>query len=63
VPCTLVPLYQLARRAGVETPMLDSIVNLASVLCGVDFLKTGRTLSKLGWGSLTRRGIVRWMQA
>ncbi|WP_067676683.1 NAD/NADP octopine/nopaline dehydrogenase family protein [Nocardia miyunensis] len=58
VPCTLVPLFGLARVAGLSTPMLDSVVHIASVLCGEDFLSTGRTLTRLGWDGLDVCGIV-----
>ncbi|MGE0487924.1 MAG: NAD/NADP octopine/nopaline dehydrogenase family protein [Vulcanimicrobiota bacterium] len=61
VPCTLVPVQQLARLAGVATPMIDSVINLSSVLSGRDFASTGRSLSQFGWSGLKPRQIVDWM--
>lgn len=61
VACTLVPAQELADRAGVETPVLDSVVTMASVLAGVDYRKSGRRLEHLGWGDLGAREIRQWM--
>jgi opine dehydrogenase len=62
VPNTLVPLFGMARVAGLPTPMLDSVVHMASVLCGEDFRSNGRTLARLGWDGLDVGGIVDWMR-
>lgn len=61
VPCTLVPAQQLARLAGLRTPVIDSVINLSSVLHGVDFADTGRQLQHFGWDGLNREQIVEWM--
>lgn len=58
VSCTLVLLRELARVAGVETPLADAVVTMASALTGRDFAREGRTLQRLGWGSLSHRGIL-----
>lgn len=50
VACTLVPAQQLARLAGLSTPILDAVVALATALNGIDYGRQGRTLDKLGWG-------------
>ncbi|MBT9587975.1 NAD/NADP octopine/nopaline dehydrogenase family protein [bacterium] len=61
VSCSLVPAQQLARLAGLESPMLDSIVAMASVLHGIDYRRQGRTLEKLGWGGYTAQEISHWV--
>ena len=61
VACTLVPAQQLSQRAELETPVLDSVVSMASVLHGVDYRRQGRTLEKLGWGDFGPREIREWM--
>jgi opine dehydrogenase len=48
VPYGLVLRSSAARRAGVETPVTDSLINLFSCIKGVDFYKVGRTLDSLG---------------
>lgn len=53
VSCTLVPMHYLAKLAGIETPVADSVVTFAQVLTGEDFFNQGRTLKRLGWDNLT----------
>ncbi|MBQ7529466.1 NAD/NADP octopine/nopaline dehydrogenase family protein [bacterium] len=53
VSCTLVPMHYLAKLAGLETPVADSIITFAQVLSGENFLTQGRTLERLGWADLT----------
>ncbi|WP_018152353.1 NAD/NADP-dependent octopine/nopaline dehydrogenase family protein [Leeia oryzae] len=52
VPYLLVPCLALARLAGVETPVLEACVQLASTLNGTDYLAQGRTLDSLGLAGL-----------
>jgi opine dehydrogenase len=61
VPNTLVPLYYLARKAGVDTPALDSVIHMASIVTGEDFLETGRTLERLSWAHMNHHDIIGWI--
>lgn len=61
VASSLVPLQGLARKAGIDTPMIDAIINITSVLGGDNMVSTGRTLERLGLEHMTRREIVDWM--
>jgi hypothetical protein len=54
-----VPLYELSRLANLRTPAIDSVINMSAVMCGVDFLTHGRTLSRMGLQGLSQREIVR----
>jgi len=63
VSCTLVPWHYLARLAGVKTPLLDSLITMASILLDTDFLQRGRTLERLGLEGMTCREITRWMNS
>lgn len=58
VSCTLVPMAELAARAGVPTPVTDAIVTFASVLAGRDYRREGRTLARLGWQGLSGAEIL-----
>ncbi len=58
VSCSHVPIQGLARKAGLSTPVLDSVVCFAQTLLDIDFESGGRNLSKLGWADLTRDEIV-----
>lgn len=59
VSTVYVPLYELARLANLRTPAIDSVINMSAVMCGVDFLTHGRTLSQMGLQGLSQREIVR----
>lgn len=44
VPTGLVPVSSLAKFLDIKTPIIDSVINLSSLLCGIDFRKEGRTI-------------------
>ncbi len=48
VPTGLVPISYLGRLAGVETPAIDAMINMACQLYNYDFWSSGRTLGNLG---------------
>jgi len=47
VPTGLVPISSLAKYLNVQTPTIDSVIHLSSILCGCNFLKKGRTVQRL----------------
>ena len=47
VPTGLVPIASLARFLGIKTPTINSIIQLSSVLCGINFLEAGRSIEGL----------------
>ncbi|MFW9784044.1 MAG: NAD/NADP octopine/nopaline dehydrogenase family protein [Candidatus Heimdallarchaeota archaeon] len=47
IPTGLVPVSSLAKFLGLETPLIDSIINLSSILCGINFKNEGRTIKGL----------------
>lgn len=58
VACTLVPAMQLAQIAGVKTPLITSVVNLASAIGNVNFEEQGRTLANLNLAGLSHQEVV-----
>jgi len=44
----LVPCLELARLLDIDTPVIQSILNIAGAYNRTDYLKTGRTLAKMG---------------
>lgn len=48
VPMGLVPLSYLARKAKVETPLINFLIKVASTMFEENFYETGRTLTKMG---------------
>lgn len=46
--CGIVPLASVGAMLGVKTPIMDSFIQIASVICGRDFLAEGRNAESLG---------------
>jgi opine dehydrogenase len=53
VPTGLVPISDLGKKFGVETPTIDTIINLANLLFDADFRAGGRNLAQLGLADLS----------
>ncbi len=51
VPTGLVPMASLGEFLEISTPIIDSIINLSSILCGIDFRKEGRSIMNLNLAS------------
>jgi opine dehydrogenase len=62
VPYLLVPVTAFGRVAAVDTPTLDCIVKLASILADADFEKCGRDLGTLGLACMTPQEVLRYVQ-
>ena len=52
LPYGLLPVSQLGDRVGVETPTIDAILQLGSLVCQRDFRSEGRGLDALGLADL-----------
>jgi opine dehydrogenase len=48
VPASLVPIASIGEMLNVPTPMIRSIIRLASAMHGVDYWAEGRTVERLG---------------
>lgn len=48
VPQSLVPIADMGRYLGIETPTIDSIIQLASVLHNKNYFKLGRKVEDMG---------------
>ncbi|MDW3229224.1 MAG: NAD/NADP octopine/nopaline dehydrogenase family protein [Acidobacteriota bacterium] len=55
VPTSLVPIASVGKKFGVETPTIDSIIKLASILTQTDYWQIGRTVESLGIKDMTLR--------
>lgn len=51
----LVPMANIGKLLGAETPVMDALITLASTALGVDFRRTGLTLAKMGLGKMTAK--------
>ena len=61
LPQGLVPMVHLARQNQVATPVIDSIITLASIANQTDYLKEGLTLEQLGLAGLNREETTRYL--
>lgn len=48
IPFGIVPMATLARIAGVEHPLTDAVITMASSITGIDFREMGWTRNRLG---------------
>lgn len=62
VPNNLVPQSSFAKVVGVPTPAIDSIVNLACVMTGIDFWTMGRTVESLGLAGMTKEQMLHFVE-
>ena len=54
----LVPMAALGRLAGVATPTIDALVQLASLSMGINYARDGLTLEKLGLAGKTPSELI-----
>lgn len=47
VPTSLVPISAFGKVVNVDTPIIDSVIRLASLMMGIDFFKEGRNFHRL----------------
>ena len=62
IPVGTVIRYHLAKKFGVEVPIIESLIHLGSVTCEQDFLKEGISLKELGIDDLNKEQIIRYIR-
>jgi opine dehydrogenase len=55
-------LISVASLLGVATPLARAFLSIGSVVCGEDFMMSGRTLGSLGLGHLDRRTLTQFLR-
>lgn len=58
----LVPISELGRLAGVVTPTIDSLVQIASIANGIDYRSEGLTLARMGLAGLSPDQLSKFLQ-
>jgi len=53
VPTSLVPIASIGKKYGVDTPVMNSLIELASILNGCNYWEEGRTVENLGIENLS----------
>ncbi|MGD9092572.1 MAG: NAD/NADP octopine/nopaline dehydrogenase family protein [Anaerolineales bacterium] len=61
IPYGLVPMASFARLAGVPTPLMDSLITLASTINQIDYRQCGRGMEDLGLSGKTPEEIVQYV--
>jgi len=61
IPCSLIPISELGRQYGVDTPTVHSLIHLATIIHGRDFWREGRTLDRLGIKGLSVQELHRYV--
>lgn len=62
IPVGAVVRYHLAKKFGVEVPIIESLIQLGSVVCQQDFFKEGISLKQLGIEDLNKEQIMRYVK-
>lgn len=57
IPMSLVPLSSIGAMLGVPTPLIDNVIQLGSLMHGVDYRERGRTVERLGIAGYSVREI------
>ena len=60
-PYTLVCMSSIGDVAGVQTPLMKSVVSLAGALKNEDYWKTGRTLDTVGLAGMSIKEIKHYL--
>ncbi|WZL73033.1 NAD/NADP octopine/nopaline dehydrogenase family protein [Clostridiaceae bacterium 35-E11] len=61
-PCSLVALSSIANAVGIKTPVMDSVITLASALKDQDYWKIGYNLETLGLNGMSINQIKDFLQ-
>lgn len=61
IPTGVLPIIELGRVAGVETPLLESMVHIIESLLEMDLHTEGRTLENLGLSGMTKEEIIKYI--
>jgi len=54
--------YHLAKKFGIEVPIIESMIRIGSAVCNHDFLKEGISLRDLGIEDLDKDQIVGYVR-
>jgi opine dehydrogenase len=62
VPYGMVPVSQLAQKFEIAVPIIDSVIDLASVINQTDYRKEGRSIEELGISTLNKKELDKVLQ-
>ena len=59
----VLPFLELARIAGVATPVADALFTLAEVMVGTDYRLSGRTADAMGIAGMSKSELIHFVKA
>lgn len=62
VPMSLVPISELGKIAGISTPNMDAVIQLASSVYQTDFRNQGRCIARLGLEGMTKEQVAYYFE-
>lgn len=62
IPMGLVPMSEFAKMLGVNTPVMNMTIELASYLLNIDFRVEGRNFKKLGLDNMKKQELLDYLQ-
>lgn len=63
VPYLLVPIWHLAKRAGLSPVIIESVIHLACAYNDEDYFTTGRTLASMGLAGMSKEEIRAYLKS
>ena len=61
IPTGVLPILELGKAAGVETPLLESMVHICEALLNMDLHTNGRSLKNLGLDGMSKDAILNYI--
>ena len=61
IPTGVLPIMQLGKAAGVQTPLLESMINICEALLNMDLHTKGRSLKNLGLEGMNKDEIIKFV--
>lgn len=58
IPTGVLPIMELGKAAGVDTPLLESMIHICEALLGLDLHTNGRNLKNLGLAGKTKQELL-----
>jgi opine dehydrogenase len=62
IPTGLYPIVELGKLAGLDMPLMDSIITICSSLLNMDFRLNGRSLDRMGLEGLRKDDVITYFQ-
>ncbi len=62
IPYTLIPAITIGEQIGIQTPVMRSLVQIQSLVSGIDYWSYGATAERLGLAGMNAEQIVKYLE-